>query len=248
MTTAPAATPEDKIHIVDDPMKYGEDYHFIIQVKAQNNPDLIREYPGCISKPPNLDSEGLELQVIAEIMGTERVLSKKVLVAGKNLSQKAWTACVASDGVSLEARMLPIIAPHSFPHMISYNKTQRRWLKLRRTIANSLEGTVAEKTLQNSILGLPSGLSISAIEDFLKIRRCARCSHFDRKQGHDYYTEMTHKETLAGDRRMNMDIGEKVAETLGIRALDPAKVGLCLQHETLIEDDFEGCTGWKRHG
>jgi len=244
-------TQEPGVRRSDDPMAFGgENFLFNIMIRDAGVEESARSYTGKLTQLPDLSTEGLEIDAYAQITGPDRVLSKFVTIEGRVLSHLSWTEVVADDGVRLEARMIPVDKPASFPHMINYGPVQRRWIKYKSFIENVISARNPKDVaaLKSSILYSPIALGVGIAEDLLKVRRCGKCSHFDRKQGADYYSEQTHKDTMAGDRKMNMDIGERLAEEAGVRALNPDKVGLCLTHETLIEDDFEGCVAWRRHG
>lgn len=241
--------------IIDDPMAYGEDYPFTVQVRAPGvgDPSQWKEYDGCVSAPPDLSELGVEISIETRIIGPEKAVAKTVKANGQDLGRHKWQKLEVDSQTfngeicvkELEFRSIPGIISSQFQHLPPMGSLQFKWMQIRRKLRDQVLMTPGlQRGLEFPIIAFPLGIVDRLLDSFLGIKRCGNCAKFDRKQGHDYYTRETHPGTMAGDRKMNMDIGEQVASERGLRSLNPAKIGLCLKHETLIEDDFGGCTDW----
>lgn len=94
---------------------------------------------------------------------------------------------------------------------------------------------------------LRSGLArelIKAVQLQFNVRYCETCIHFDKQQGQEAYTRVTHTGTMCGDRQMLKDITDCVATNLKRRTLETERVGLCLEHESLVQENYLGCDSW----
>jgi hypothetical protein len=205
--------------LVVDPIDHGEDYPFKVLVRRIGGTEVF-EREGKMSELPDLKEFGLELIVFAQILKDDRCLSK-ILLARPCTNPRSDPTKMVTLG-SWDQHGGGAVNWTQFPSVCTELRCVPRPLgrKLQRRINPKAE------------------------------KRCGGCTHWDKQAGYEEYTKVTHADdgslaAFGGDRQMWKDISDKEAHDRKIRRLDQNRVGLCLEHDSIIDQDMEACAEWE---
>lgn len=77
-------------------------------------------------------------------------------------------------------------------------------------------------------------------------KRCGNCRLWDKRTAYEEYTQVTDPDAMfGGDRQMWKDIADTEARSRKLRRLDPDRIGLCLNTDTIYDQDMEACDEWE---
>ena len=198
-----------------DPNDHGEDYPFKVQVRRIGHAEP-EELEGSVSDLPDLADYGLELIIFAQILTADRCLSKILLAR-------------------------PIATPRADPtRIVSFGS----WEQSGGSKAQWTEFPITGVELR--CIPRPVGRKTERRVNAAAEKRCGNCTHWDKQAGYEEYTKVTHVDdgslaTFGGDRQMWKDISDKEAHDRKIRRLDAKRIGLCLEYDSIVDQDMEAC-------
>ena len=75
---------------------------------------------------------------------------------------------------------------------------------------------------------------------------CRDCKSWDRKEGLEEYTRITHRFEGGEVGQLNKDVARLVSAELNIANIDETKIGFCARFDRLIQGDFPACPSFER--